>query len=117
MSPTGEVKVFIRTRRVPVGRTTLRTPMYTLSGVYLGSTVSHAVLFATQLDESQAEAVRESRRLSSRLGLDLEVIDASKSGPLRRLLSFVRGAAPRQPAFLVSPQAEEGAGASVGTPV
>ena len=107
MSSSGRVQVLVRTRKVPVGTTTLSTPIYTLSGVLVGSTTSRVVLYDTHLDESHKKAIRESRRLSCKLGLELEVVDASKAGPLGRLLSLVRRGASQRPAFLVAPQAEE----------
>ena len=103
MSSNGKVQVLVRTRRVPIGTATLSTPVYSMSGVLLGSTTSRIVLYGTQLDESHRNAIRESHNLSRKLGLDLEVVDASKSGPLGRLLSLLRRGISRQPAFLVVP--------------
>lgn len=102
MSSNGKVQVLVRTRRVPIGTATLTTPIYSMSGVFLGSTTSRIVLYGTQLDESHRNAIRESHKLSRKLGLDLEVVDA-KSGPLGRLLSLLRRGISRQPAFLVAP--------------
>ena len=110
MSSNGRVQVVVRTRKVPVGVTLLSTPNYTMSGVSMGTTTRRAVLYGTRLDESQIEAIREGRRLSRRLGLDLEVVDVSRFGPFRKLLSLVGWGASSAPAFLVAPQAGEDRG-------
>ena len=104
MRSNGKVQVLVRTRRVPVGTAKLTKPVYSISGVLLGSTTTRVVIYGAQLDESHRNAIRESHRLSRELGLDLEVVDASKSGPLGRLLSLVKRGISRQPAFLVAPE-------------
>lgn len=108
MSSTGKLQVVVKTRRVPVGTTVITTPMYTPSGVFIGSTTSRVVQYGLELDETHQQAISEGRRLSCRLGLDLEVVDVSKLGLFRRLLSLVRWGISNQPAFLLAPQAEEG---------
>jgi len=110
MSSSGKVRVMVRTRKVPVGTAIVTKPMFTASGVFLGSSTSRVVLFDSRLDESQRTAIKEGRRLSRRLGLDLEVVDASKSNPFRRLLSLVRRGDSPEPDFLVAPQAGEDRG-------
>ena len=107
MSSGGKVRVMVRTRKVPVGTTIVTKLMFTPSGVFLGSTTSRVTLFDSRLDDAHRTAIKEGRRLSRRLGLDLEVVDASKSNPFRRLLSLVRRGDSLEPVFLVAPQAGE----------
>lgn len=114
---SGKVRVVIRTRRVPVGIAMATKPLFAPSGVLLGSTTSRVVLFESRLDDAHREAIEEGRRLSSRLGLDLEVVDASKSGPLKRLLSLVRRGASAETAFLVAPRTGEDRGSTGPLPV
>jgi hypothetical protein len=107
MSSSGKVRVMVRTRKVPVGTTVVTKPMFTPSGVFLGLGASRVVLFESMLDDADRTAIKEGRRLSRRLGLDLEVVDASRSNPFRRLLSLVRRGDSPEPDFLVAPQAGE----------
>jgi hypothetical protein len=117
MSSAGKVQVVVRTRRVPVGTALVTTPLYIPSGVFVGSTTTRIVLYDTRLDETHRRAISEGRSLSCRLGLDLEVVDESKSGPFRRLISLVRRGASPEPAFLVAPQAGEDRGSPGLLPV
>ncbi len=117
MSSGGKVRVVVRTHQVPVGSTMVTRPMFTPSGVYLGSSTTRVFVFDSRLDDAHRKAIKEGRRLSCKLGLDLEVVDASKLSPFRRLLSLVRRGASPEPAFLVAPQAGEGRGSSGFVPV
>jgi hypothetical protein len=117
VSSTGKVQVVVRTRRVPVGTAVVTAPLYTPSGVLVGSTASRVVLYDTRMDETYRAAISEGRRLSRRLGLDLEVVDVSKLSLFRRLLSLVRWGTSDQPAFLVAPPAEESHGSAGLVPV
>ena len=107
MSSNGKVQVLVRSRRVPIGTTVVTTPIYSASGMLLGSDSKRVVIYGTRLDESHRNAIEEGFTLSRKLGLELEVVDAAKSGLLRRVISLVRRGASRQPAFRVAPQAEE----------
>ena len=117
MSASRKVRIIVRTRQVPVGTAVVSRPMFAPSGVFLGSSSNRVVLFESRLDESDRKAISEGRRLSCRLGLDLEVVDASKSGLFRRLISMVRRGASPEPDFLVAPQAAEDPGSAGLLPV
>jgi hypothetical protein len=110
MSSSGRVRVMVRTQKVPVGTTVVTKPMFTPSGVFLGLSASRVVLFDSRLDDAQRTAIKEGRRLSRRLGLDLEVVDASKSNPFKRLLSLLRRGDSLEPDFLVAPRARDDRG-------
>ncbi|MDG7008454.1 MAG: hypothetical protein JRN06_09480 [Nitrososphaerota archaeon] len=103
MSPNGKVRVVVKTRRVVVGIAMVTNPMYAPSGVLLGYSTNRVALFGSRLDEAHAKAIKEGRTVSSRLGLDLEVVDTSNYGPFRRLFSLVRRGALPEPALLVAP--------------
>ena len=103
MNSNGKVRVVIKTRQVPVGTAMVTNPMFAPSGVLLGYSTSRITVFDSSLNEAHRKAIKEGHTLSSRLGLDLEVVDASKYSPFRRLFSLVKRGAPPEPAFLVAP--------------
>jgi hypothetical protein len=95
MSAEGSVRVVVASKRSPVRTVNLVRPIYSPTGVLLGSQSSVAVLYGSTLDTSHVRAIKEARRLSCNLGLKLEVVDRSSSNPLRRLISgLVRRRAP-----------------------
>jgi hypothetical protein len=103
MNPDDKIQVVVRTCQVPVGTIMVAVPTYTTSGVFLGLRTNRAVLFDTMLDDSHQKAIKEGHRLSCKLGLEFEVVDASKLGILKRaLLSAQRRTSPG-PALLVAP--------------
>ncbi|MDA4125470.1 MAG: hypothetical protein OK438_08535 [Thaumarchaeota archaeon] len=103
MSPYGKVSVLVKSRRVPVRTVTLVRPIYSSSGLFLGSQTQQAVVYDTAFDESHAKAIREGRRLSCNLSLDFEVVDRSKVSPFRRLLSRFARSAEEGPSLVLSP--------------
>lgn len=89
MTPEGKVRVLVRSKKVPLRTFEVRRPLYSSSGVLLGSQTARGVVYGTSLDDSHAKAIEEGRKLSCNLGLELEVVDRSSMNPLRRVLSAV----------------------------
>jgi hypothetical protein len=102
MSPEGKVKVVVRSRRVPIRTADFSQPMFSPSGVFMGTRNNRLVVYGTSLDPDQKRAIQEGRGLSCRLDLDLEVVDRGKSGIFGRILSLGRPA-PTRPTIVVSP--------------
>jgi len=105
MSSSGKVRVVVRTRRVPVGTALISAPVFSASGVVIGSRTDRMVVFDSRLDEAHRRAINEGRRLSCALGLELEVIDSAKRGGLRGVLSYLGGRS-GGPTIVVSPSTE-----------
>ena len=96
MSKAGKVKVVVRSRMVPVRTVEFAGNLnYTLGAVSSpltnvsvpGLHRQRAVIFESFLDEEFQRAIDEGERLACNLGLELEVIDESRLGLFRRLLS------------------------------
>ena len=102
MSTDGKVSVLVKSRRVPVRTLSLQRPIYLPSGLMVGSQLQRVVVYGTALDPSQAQAIKEGKRLSCSLDLDFEVIDSSKASPFRRLFMRLSGAGP-QPSLILVP--------------
>ena len=107
MKPEGKVQVVVRSRRVPVGVVYRAEPVYSTSGVLLGSRPSSLVLFGTTLDEEYRRAIDEGQKLSRNLGLDLEIVDSAKNGFFGRILSSLGLSGPGRPIVMVGPIASE----------
>ncbi len=103
MKAEGRVQVVVRSHRVPIGTTFHHVPIYSASGVFLGSQPSRVVLYGTSLDEDHRRSIEEAQKLASSLGVGLEVVDESRSGFLTRLVSRLGGNGAKYPAILVSP--------------
>ena len=108
---SGKVRVVVKSRRVPVRTVNVAVPTFSSSGVYMGTKSSNVVLYDSALDAEHARAVKEGRRLSCDLGLDLEVVDESRHGLLRRALSVLGLSGSGRPSFVVSPSSSQSAGA------
>lgn len=108
MSPDGKVKVVVRSRRVPVRTVDVRVPVFSTSGVFMGTRSNRLVLYGSALDDNHKRAIEEGQKLSCSLGLDLEVVDASKSGLFRRMLSLLGLGGSELPALTVAPLSSEG---------
>ena len=106
MSSSGKVRVVVRSRQVPVRTVDFTEPVYSASGVLLWTKKNTRVLYDTVLDEEHKRAIEEGHKLSHKLGLELEVVDASKGGIFRRLLSSL-GIGRPGPTLEVSPLANE----------
>ena len=107
MKPEGKVQVVVRSRRVPIGIGYHTEPVYSTSGVLVGSRPTRFVLFGTMLDEEYRRAIDEGQRLSRNLGLDLEVVDSAKNGVFARILSSLGLSGPGRPMVVVAPFALE----------
>jgi hypothetical protein len=105
MSSEGKVRVVVRSRRVPAGTVDFHEPIYSGSaaGLLVGARRSRLVLYSNVLDEQHRKAIEEGNRISQSLGLQLEVVDASRQGILRRMLSSLGRRAPHGPTLLVAP--------------
>jgi hypothetical protein len=103
MKSEGKVRVLVRSRKVPVGTIFHSQPVYSASGVLVGSKPSRFVLYGRSLDDDHRRTIEEAQKLASNLGLGLEVVDESRSGPLSRLLSRFARSGPWYPSIVVSP--------------
>jgi len=92
LSSSGKLRVVVRSRKVPL-RTVTLGPRFITHLAPIRGYATQAVVFGSILDESDVRAVEEARRVSCRLGLELEVVDRSKLGALGKLL-FAFGGAP-----------------------
>jgi len=86
MSASGKVRVVVRSRREPVGTAVFGHPIFTSHG-FFGAEPRRVILYRSRFEPHDERAIREGQRLSSDLGLDLEVVDLSRSNPFRRLAS------------------------------
>jgi hypothetical protein len=107
LKPEGKVQVVVKSRRVPVGVVCRTEPVYSTTGVLLGSRPSSLVLFGTTLDEEYLRAIDEGQKLSRNLGLDLEIVDSAKNGLFRRILSSLGLSGPGRPIVMVAPIVSE----------
>lgn len=103
MKAEGRVQVVVRSRRVPVGTISRTEPIYSASGVLVGSVPTQFVLYGRALDEEHRRAIDEGQRLACNLGLEFEVVDESKTGLFRRMLSFLGGNGSGNASVVVSP--------------
>ena len=103
MSPDGKVRVLVRSRKVPTRTIELRRPLYSQSGVMVGTQISQAVLYENSFDVSHQRAIEEAKKLSCNLGLDLEVVDRSTWNPLRRIVSALSGSHTPRPSVVLTP--------------
>ena len=87
MKSNGKVRVVVQSRWVPSGLTEVQRPMGISSGFYFAPSVERKVIYQSVLDETQARAIEEARRLATDLGLKLEVVDTARSNVVRRALS------------------------------
>jgi len=87
MSSDGKVKVIVRSRRVPARTVDICQRVYAPSGIPMGTETSRLIVYDYILDEEHRRAVEEGKRLSSSMGLDLEVVDASRRGVFGRAFS------------------------------
>jgi hypothetical protein len=106
LSSSGKVRVVVRSREVPIRTVDFNEPVYSTSGALLWTRKSTLVLYDSVLDEEHKRAIEEGHKLSHKLGLELEVIDASKGGVIRKALSSL-GIGRPGPTLEVSPQADE----------
>ena len=91
MTDGRSVRVLVRSRRVPIRTTVVRTPVYFPFGTLVHTATRQEVVYESVYDEPQRRAIEEARRLSCNLGLKLRVVDATKSGVFNRFLSTVLG--------------------------
>ncbi len=102
MNTNGKVRVEVRSREVPVRTIELPKHIGTSSGYFFSYPGGHAVVYESVLDDSQQRAIDEAKRLSHELGLQLEIVDAAKSNPLRRTLSALISLGRSQPSLTLT---------------
>ena len=107
MISSGKVQVVVKSRRVPTSMVSISQPIYTLSGIRLGSQKIQRLVYGSVFDQEHQEAIEEGRKLADRLGLDLEVVDTSKLGLVRRILASLEGNLSQGPTLVVSPSSRE----------
>jgi hypothetical protein len=107
MTPNGKVQVKVRSHRVPIATLRRTEPIYSTSGVLVGSRPVTQVLFGTTLDQEHRRVIDKAQRLACSLGLDLEVVDDSKSGLFSRLMARFSRSTSSYPVVMVSPPAVE----------
>ncbi len=112
MKAEGKVQVVVRSRKVPIDTISYTRPVYSMSGVLIGSQPHRLVLYGTRLDDEHSRAIEEAKKLASSLGMGLEVIDESRSGFFSRFLARLGGngrspavRVPSPPAMVNSDQA------------
>ena len=109
MSTDGRLRVFVRSRKVPVRTIEFSRPLYSASGVLVGMQTSRALLYAQTFDDSHRKAIEEARKLSCTLGLEFEVVDKSRSNPLRRIIYALAGDRSAEPSLALTPLSGAGA--------
>ena len=113
MMDSGKVRVVVRSRKVPVATVVHAVPLYSSSGVPLGSRLSRLVLFGASYDQEHLRTIEEAKKLASNLGLGLEVVDESRSGLFTRVLTRFGLNGTRHPSVVISmPRSMEPAGPS-----
>jgi hypothetical protein len=101
MRSDGKIRVIVRSRKVPTRTFDFSEPVYSPLGVPMGTRSNRLVIYDYVLDERHRKAVEEGHRLACNLGLELEVVDRSRSG-LSRFLSRLGRASSSHPSMIVS---------------
>lgn len=107
MSPEGKVQVVVKSRRIPLRTVEVSEPIFSPSGVFMGTRSNRVILYGSVLDEGHRRAIEEGQRLSCDLGLELEVVDASKKGLFGRVRSSLGLGGAGGPTLVVSPLSTE----------
>jgi hypothetical protein len=110
MSRGGQVRVLVESRQVPVRVLEFQRPVFSASGLLMGTETSRGLVYATSLDDSHRKAIEEGKRLSRNLGLDLKVVDRKNLNPLRRLFSGISSVDPK-PSLVLATGSIEGTSA------
>lgn len=87
MRSEGKVRVIVRSRKAPARVVDVSLPTFTPSGVFIGMARNRRVVYDHVLDDEHRRAIEAGRKLSSDLGIELEVIDAGRRNVLGRVLS------------------------------
>lgn len=102
MSESGKVRVIVRSQRIPVRVFEFQQPVYSQSGIRLGSETKRKIIYDTELDAQYLAAIGEARKLSCNLGLELEVVDKGRSGLLGRFITSLTSRRSRGPILVVT---------------
>jgi len=106
MKSDGKIRVIVRSRKVPSRTFDFSEPIYSPFGIPMGTRSNRLVVYDYVLDEEHRRAVEEGRRLACNLGLELEVIDRSKSGLFGRMFSSLGSRSARKLIMVVTPALE-----------
>lgn len=104
---SGKVRVIVKSQKVPSGTFELATPEFAPSGILLGMRKRNIVLYDFVLDDEQRKALEEGYKLSRTLGLNLEVVDRTRSGVRGRVLSSLGRLGPSGPTLVIAPAVPE----------
>jgi hypothetical protein len=103
MSPEGKVRVLVRSKRVPVRIVTISRPTVSVGGLMVGTQTTRAFVYDTSYDDQYRRAIHAAKKLSCNLDLDFEIVDRSRSNPIRRLISALAGGHSGSPSLTVEP--------------
>jgi len=119
MSSEGKVQVIVRSKKVPAYMVAYDVPIYgpTPFGVQSFKQRRYETIYESVLDVEDSAAIQEARKLSSSLGLKLEVMDKSKGSLFARLFSALRRADARPKVTVSIPGAWSGASSRENSPV
>ena len=110
MSREGKIRVVVRSRKVPARTVDITEPVYSMSGIPMETRRNRLVVYDYVLDEEYNKAIQAGRKLACNLGLEFEVIDASRKGILGRVLSSLGRGGGRGPTFEVTISSKGGNG-------
>jgi len=83
----GTMRVTVPRRRDPVRPIAITRPVYSSTGLHLGDVVTSGLVYESILEPRHVEAIGEATKISSRLGLDLEVVEESFISRLGKVAS------------------------------
>ena len=101
MSPEGKVRVLVRSKGVPVRTFTTSRPIVSAGGLILGTETFTGVVYDTSYDDKNRRAIQAAKELSCNLDLEFEIVDRSKSNPMRRLIYALAGGQSGSPSLTV----------------
>jgi len=106
MSSDGKIRVVVRSRKVPSRTVEISEPVYSTSGIPMWTRRNRLIVYDYVLDEEHNKAIQEGRRLACSLGLDLEVVDATRRGILGRVRSSLGRGHGRRPTLEITPSSK-----------
>ncbi len=86
MSPRGgQIRVVVRSRRIPVALTEFELPSYTTLYGFAHQARRKTIAYEYVLEEEEKRILEEVRDVAQRSGVGLEVIDLGRAGVLSRI--------------------------------
>jgi hypothetical protein len=116
MTSRGKVQVVVKSRTVPTGTVSFSQPVFSMSGIRIGEQRDLRVVYGSVLDQEHERAIEEGRKLAHRLGLELEVVDESKAGILKRIATSLTRSLAQRPTLVVSPSPRASKASPSNTP-